>query len=178
MLDQFMNIVREASQDQIVNNPQIPNEYNQEVMQEAGNSVLSAMQSMMASGQGANLLGLFGSGGGGDLNNNPLTQMATNNFTNNVSQKLGLNPTLVKAIAAIVIPMLIKKFLSRTNANPANAGISNGQPGGIDIQDIFNTISGGGTSGLNLPNILSRFTQRQQQNPATCLLYTSPSPRD
>ena len=136
------------------------------------------MQSMMASGQGANLLGLFGSGGGGDLNNNPLTQMATNNFTNNVSQKLGLNPTLVKAIAAIVIPMLIKKFLSRTNANPANAGISNGQPGGIDIQDIFNTISGGGTSGLNLPNILSRFTQRQQQNPPTAGASANPLDRD
>ena len=158
MLDQLMSIVREASQEGIVNNPEVPNQYNSEVMAEAGNSLLTTLQGMMANGQASNVMSLFGSGGS-NIDSNPITQMVSNNFSNSVSNKFGIPPGAAKAIAAVVIPLLISKFINRTrNANGATA---NGGNGGFDIQDIFNTISGGGTSGLNLPNILSKFTQRQ-----------------
>ena len=51
MFEQLMEIIKTHSTETIINNPAVPNEHNETVMQEAGNSVTSTLQQMLASGQ-------------------------------------------------------------------------------------------------------------------------------
>lgn len=153
MFEELSNLIKQVSQEAVVNNPEVPNEYNNQVMQSAGGSLLNTLQGMMASGQADQVLGLFGSNAS-DVESNPVTQQVSGNFIQDITQRLGISPKVAGAIAAVVIPMLINKFVRRTNDPSDN---------GFNIQDIFNALSGGGTSGLNLPNILSQFTGAQQQ---------------
>lgn len=159
MFEELSNLIKQVSQEAVVNNPEVPNEYNNAVMQEAGSSLLGTLQNMMAGGQAQEVLGLFGNNAS-NVENSPVTQQAQNSFMESISQKLGISPKVAGTIAAIVIPMLISKLVRRTNDPNDN---------GFNIQDIFNKLSGGATSGLNLPNILSQFTGGQsgaQGNPA------------
>lgn len=159
MFEELSGLIKQVSQQAVVENPEIPNEYNNAVMEQAGSSLLGTLQNMMANGQAHEVMGLFGNNAA-NIDNSPVTQQVQTSFMDSISQKLGISPKVAGAIAAIVIPMLIKKFINRTNDPNDN---------GFNIQDIFNKLSGGTTSGLNLPNILSQFTGGQAQaqgNPA------------
>lgn len=157
MLDQLMNLIQESSQEAVVNNPAVPNEHNGAVMQLAGNSVMSTLQQMMAGGQANEVLGLFGSNAT-DIENSPVTNQIQQNFTESAAGKFGIPPGALKALAAVVVPLILSKMIRKGNDPNDNS---------FGIQDIFNTLSGGRTAGLNLPNILSRFTGQQQPQVAT-----------
>lgn len=147
MLNELMSIVQESARPVINNNPEIPAGQEEVVMAEAGNSVVSTLQNMMASGQASQVMSLFGSNAN-NLQGNPVTNAITGNFVTNISKRLGISPQIAGAIAAIAIPMILKKLVNRTNDPNDN---------GLNIQDIFNTLSGNRTSGINIPDILSKF---------------------
>lgn len=147
MLDALLNLVKQSSQEAVIDNPEIPNEQNAAVMEEAGSSVVSTLQNMMASGQANQVLSLFGNDAT-DVNNNAVTQNVSGNFINNITQKLGISPKVAGSIAAVVIPMIISKMVKKSN-DPSD--------GSFNVQDIFNKLSNNGTSGLNIPDILSKF---------------------
>lgn len=44
MFEQLMEIIKSQSTETIINNPDVPNEHNEDVMQEAGNSVTSSLR--------------------------------------------------------------------------------------------------------------------------------------
>lgn len=151
MLEHLADLIKQSSQEAVVNNPEIPNDQNNAVMQEAGASVMETLQSMMAGGQAPQVMNLFSSNAE-DIDNNPVTHQVQQNLTQNLSSKFNMPPGAVKALAALVVPLILSKLVRRANdSNDSSFG----------IQDIFNTLSGGGSAGLNIPNILSRFTQHQ-----------------
>lgn len=147
MLEELLNLVKQSSQEAVVDNPEIPNEHNAAVMEEAGSSVVSTLQNMMASGQASQVMSLFGNNAQ-DVDNNPVTQNISGNFINNITQKLGISPKVASGIAAAVIPMILNKLVKKTN-DPSDSS--------FNIQDIFNKLSNNGTSGINITDILSKF---------------------
>ena len=68
MLKELFNLVKESSNDAVINNPDIPNEKNDEVVAEATNTVASGLRNMVAGGGLSSIVSLFnkkGSNGGG-----------------------------------------------------------------------------------------------------------------
>ena len=147
MLEELLNLVKQSSQEAVVDNPEIPNEQNAAVMEEAGSSVVSTLQSMLAGGQASQVMSLFGNNSD-DVSNNAVTQNASGNFINNITQKLGISPKVAAGIAAVVIPMIMSKLVKKTN-DPSDSS--------FNVQDIFNKLSNNGTSGINIGDILSKF---------------------
>lgn len=147
MLEELLNLVKQSSQEAIVDNPEVPNEHNGAVMEEAGASVLSTLQNMMATGQANEVMSLFGSNAQ-DVNNNSVTQNVSGNFIENITKKFGISPKVAGSIAAVVIPMIISKLVKKTNDS---------SDGSFNVQDIFNKLSNNGTSGINITDILSKF---------------------
>ncbi len=147
MLEELLNLVKQSSQEAVVDNPEIPNEQNAAVMEEAGSSVISTLQSMMAGGQANEVMSLFGSNAQ-SVDNNAVTQNISGNFIENITKKFGISPKVAGSIAAVVIPMIISKLVKKTN-DPSDSS--------FNIQDIFNKLSNNGTSGINITDILSKF---------------------
>ena len=128
MLEELLNLVKQSSQEAVIDNPEIPNEQNAAVMEEAGSSVVSTLQSMLAGGQASQVMSLFGNNSQ-DVSNNAVTQNASGSFINNITQKLGISPKVAAGIAAVVIPMIMSKLVKKTN-DPSDSS--------FNIQDIFN----------------------------------------
>lgn len=148
MLEQLLNLVKENAQDAVVNNPEVPNEQNEAIMQEAANSIKGGLQQELAGGGFQNVLKTLG-GGGGSVENNPVVNNISGNFIENITKKFGINGGTAKTIAASLIPMVMGKLIHKTNDPNDNS---------FGLDDIFSSLTGGKTSGINLGGILSSIT--------------------
>ena len=148
MFEQLFNLIRENSTETIVENPDVPNEHNEDVMQEASSSITGTLQSMLAGGQAKDVLSLFNTQPD-QVQSHPAMQQISGNFINNITEKFGIGGGQAKGLAASLIPMILGKLIGKTN-NPSDNS--------FNIQDIFNKLSNNGTSGMNIPGMLSKLS--------------------
>lgn len=148
MLDQLFNLVKENAGDAVVNNPAVPNDQNEAVMKEAVGAITGGLQKELANGGFQNVLKTLG-GSESATESNPVVNNISGNFVDNITQKLGISSGVAKTIAASLIPMVMGKLIHKTN-DP------NDKSFGLD--DIFSSLTGGKTAGINLGGILGSLT--------------------
>jgi hypothetical protein len=145
MLEALFNLIRENAGDTIINNPAIPNERNEEAVQDAGNSVVSSLQNALSGGNVKDVMKIFS--GHTDVSN-PVVQDATSNLSQRLSGKYGVDGSQASGIAGSLIPMILSQLAGKT-ADPSNSS--------FNIQDIFNRLTGGKTAGVNVDGIFNKF---------------------
>ena len=146
MLDQLTNLVRQYAGDAIVNNPAIPNERNNEAINEASNSITGGLQSMLSSGGAQDILKMFS--GNQNVSNSAVTNNISGGFIDNLMNKFGLDRSSASGVANNLVPNVMEKLVQKTN-DPNDSS--------FDIQGIFNGLSGGSTSGFNIQALLNKF---------------------
>jgi uncharacterized protein YidB (DUF937 family) len=179
MLEQLLSMVKDLGQDQVVNNPEVPNEYNETVMATASESLLGTMQQAIAGGQGEELLKMFNSQSDGEIMANPLAQQVQSGFMDNITSKLGINSKTAAGLATVFIPMIINNMVKRTNSTAQEdsgfslqgliGGLIGGgqqQAGGMDISSLIGQFTGGGqrAGGLDIGSLIGQFTGGGQAN--------------
>ena len=158
MLENLNHLVREEAADTIIHNPAIPNDKNEDAIQAASGSIKEVLQEKTASGNFAEVSGLFGDG---DILNNPVVQKIKEVFAGKLGN-LGVDQSSALGAASAIIPALIEKFVRRTNdPNDSSFNLQDllkqfaGPNGKFDMNDIggmFGKKDGGqktaGTGGL------------------------------
>jgi hypothetical protein len=147
MLDNLMNLIRQHAGDAIINNPAIPNERNDEAIQETGNSIISSLQNAFSGGNVKSVLNLF-NGNADGVEQNPLVQDTSSGLQQRLQEKFNLNGQQASGIAGSLIPTILKQFGQKT-ADPNDNS--------FDLQDVFNQLSGGRTANLNMSEMVSKF---------------------
>ncbi|MBP1652199.1 MAG: hypothetical protein H6Q26_2356 [Bacteroidetes bacterium] len=128
MFEQLSSLIQQHSQQSVADNPAIPNEHNQGVVEELKNVILSKVTGLVTSGQTDKISEMLSSNG-----DTPETKDMENNFATNIMQKFGINSQVATTIAATLIP-----------------GILNALRGQGGIQEILASLGGGGSlSGLS-----------------------------
>jgi hypothetical protein len=193
MLDQLFNIVKQFGQDTVVKNPDVPNEYNQEVMADATQTIAGGLQNILAGGGFQNILDLFKGGGNtsgaarggiGGLLKNPIVTMMVGYFVSKLVRKYSMSPSVANSVATNLIPNALNGLIQQTN-DPNNAGVTldgligsltggggqSNQNGGSPLQDLLDKFTGGGNGGgtnggggFDLQDIISNLTQKTQGN--------------
>lgn len=139
MLEQLTQLVQQYGGEAIVKNEAIPNELNQEVMQQAGSSIFSGLQKMASEGNMDQLAGLF-QGNNAASDSNPVVQQLSEQLTGDLGQKFGLSTEAASGVAGSLIPNVLGSLINKAK-DPNQKG--------FEISDIVNSISGGnGSSGL------------------------------
>lgn len=146
MIDNLLNLVRENAGDAIFNNPDIPNERNEEAVQETTSSLVSGLQGILAQGGVKDLLGMFNSGGVD--NSNPVVQNLSGGLIGNLVNKFGLDSGKAGSLVSSLLPMVLNQLISRTK-NPADNGFS--------LDGLFGQLSGGRTQGMNIEAIAGKL---------------------
>ena len=179
MLENIFQMIKDFGQDQVVANPEIPNEQNEAVMAEASHAVAGTLQTELAKGNIAGVMNMFGSNSSTDIMGNPVAQNMQAGFMDNISSKLGINKNVAAGLAATLIPMVLSKLVHRTNsADPADSGFNlnslvsslTGGGNGHDFSNLLNQFTGnnsGASGGFDLNNIITQVSQgagQQQQS--------------
>lgn len=136
MFEELMQIIQQQGQQSVVANPDIPNEHNDAVMQEASSSITSGMTQMLEQGGPGAIKQLFEGVQSGD-NSNPQVQSLSNNFAGNIMEKFGINANAAKALAVSLIPVVLSKVMGR--AKDPN------EPG-FNLGSILGSLMGGGSN--------------------------------
>lgn len=170
MLDNLFNLVKGLAGDAVVNNPEVPNEYNNDVIAEATKTVAGGLQNMVAGGGLQNILSLFGGGGqqstGKGLMGNPIVSMMVGHFANKLMSKFGLGGGQASNVAANLIPNVISGLINKTN-DPSNSSFT--------LDNLLNSLTGGASQqvaqqqqqqdgGFSFQNLIQQFTGGGQQS--------------
>lgn len=188
MLDQIVNLVKQFGQETVVDNPEIPNEYNQEVLADATSTITNGIQNVMAGGGFENILDLFKGGtnnssgsGIGSLVKNPIVTMMIGYFISKLVNKYKMSPASASNVANNLIPNALSGLIRQT-ADPENpnatldklvGSLTGGNPGssnqkinsGFSLQNLLNQFSGNGIGSggsLDLQDIIGNLTQKAQ----------------
>lgn len=116
MFEELMKLVQEHGQQSVVNNPDVPNEHNEGIMQEAGNSVMSMVKNMMSSGQGAQIAEAAADP------NHPAAQQMQSGFMDSIMQKFGIDASAAQNIASSLLPKVMGAFSSQNAAGQQEEG--------------------------------------------------------
>ena len=151
MLEDIISLVKQHAGDAINNNPAIPDEHNDAVAAEAGNSILDGLKNMIARGQAQDVLSLF-SHPETDLQNHPAVQNISNGFIQNLVGKFGLDPSVASSVASNLIPNVMQSLTQKAN-NTADShfnlegilGQLTGGQGGV--QGLLGGLTGSGEGG-------------------------------
>lgn len=138
MLQELFNLVKEHATAAVVNNPAVPDEHNEAVMQEASSSIMSSLQGLVQNGNLSELTNMLQSGG-----QHPAMQEAQNNFIGNIMQKFGIDGGAAQSIAASLIPAAMNSLTNKVANNN----------GGLDLGNIMSSLGSGNFNMNELSNI-------------------------
>jgi hypothetical protein len=183
MLENLFQLIKDYGQEEVVNNPDIPNEHNEAVMAEASHAVAGTLQQALAQGNMQEVMSLFNSNSSAQIMSSPVAQNMQAGFMDNITNKLGINKNVAIGLAATLIPMVISKMVKRTRSTAETdngfdlgnliSSLTGGQRsggGGFDIGSLVSQFTGGGPSngagGFDLGDIISQVTSgaNQQQS--------------
>jgi hypothetical protein len=194
MLEQLFDLVRGAGQKTVVENPEVPNEYNNDVMAEATNTVAGGLKNVMAGGGLESIINLFqrggqqNAGGAGGLLKNPMVTMMIGHLISKLTGKYNMSPASASNVATNLVPNVLDNLIQKTQ-DPNNSsftldkligsltggGNDDNIPqqggGGFNFQDLISNFTGSGNNGGNsgnggfdLQDIISKVTDRARNN--------------
>jgi hypothetical protein len=147
MIENLNSLVKQNADATIINNTAIPNERNEEAVQEAGTAIEDSLKTSLSGGNVKEVANLF-NGTGENVTANPVTKQATDNFIDRLQSRFGLNVQQAANIANNLIPTVLKRLVQKTT-DPTDKS--------FDLQKIFDEVSNGKTNGLNVQGMLTKF---------------------
>jgi hypothetical protein len=137
MFDQLTELVKQFGGDAVVNNPAVPNEHNDAVMEHASGSILDSLKNIASQEGGADMIGkLFEGNNAGDASN-PVVSMITEQLSGSLGEKFGLSSEASSGVAGSLIPKVLGSLIGGAK-DPNNAG--------IQISDVIGAITGGNSA--------------------------------
>lgn len=137
MLDKILALVKENAQDAVMNNPDVPEDKKESVVQEAASSITDGIKGEAAGGGLQNILSSF-TGGGGEGALSGIIDKIKGTFVQSLVSKLGFSSGTASGIASALIPIVINKFFHKTADSKDNS---------FDLNGIVSSLSGGKDSG-------------------------------
>ena len=152
MLDQLLGLIKENSQQAIVQNPAVPDSQNTEVMQTLLGSITGGFQQQAQAGNIQGLMGLLSGNSGSNassLMNNPIVASIATNAISAIVQKFGLSNSAAGGIVSSVLPGVIGSLISK---------VSNPNDSSFDFNSVLGGLLGGnqtqsGSSGFDFNQI-------------------------
>lgn len=159
MLEQLMGLIKDNSQEAIVNNPAIPNEHNNSAMQTILSSVVGGLANQGQSGDASGLFGLLSGKAGGNISSNPIVSGMANTAISAMMAKFGLDKGAAGGIVSAVLPQVLGSLINKTN-DPNDSS--------FDLSSIMGAVMGGqqqqgGALGNILGSVLGGGQQQNQQ---------------
>jgi hypothetical protein len=151
MFEQLMDLIKQNAGEAVINNPAVPNEHNDAVVSEAGNSIIGGLKNMISQGNVQDVVNLF-QHQGGNIAATPAGQQLSGGFIQNLMDKFGLSQGAASGVASNLIPQVLQKLVHKTN-DPSDSS--------FNIQDIVSHLGGGGAAGggFDLQGLIGKFTQ-------------------
>jgi hypothetical protein len=161
MLKELFDLVKGEATETVINNPDVPNQYNNDVVAEATNTVASGLRNVVAGGGVQNVLSLFG----GNTNkksllSNPIVSMMMGHFASKLMNKFRMGTSQANNLSGNLIPNVLGKLINKTN-DPNDSAFS--------LEKLLASITGGRSNQVTsqsggIGGLLKQFNGGSQSN--------------
>ena len=145
MIDQLMNLVRQNAGDEIVKNPSIPDQYNDEAIREVGNEIDNGFRQEARQGNVQNMVSTLKGNSSTSLTGNPMVKNIIENITAKFAARFGVSHDVANRVAAGLVPKVLNQFINKTN-DPDDRD--------FDLEDVLKNFTGNS----NIGDLLGHFT--------------------
>ena len=130
MFENLLQLIKENAGYAIINNVAIPNERNEEAIDETTKGVVNFLKEKASSGNMQDIIGMFHGGA-----NSSMVASLSQNIAGKLGSKFGLNSAQSLAIVQQLIPVVMDKLVYKTNDSS------------FDLQSIISTLGGNNVAG-------------------------------
>jgi hypothetical protein len=161
MLKELFDLVKGEATETVINNPDVPNQYNNDVVAEATNTVASGLRNVVAGGGVQNILSMFGSNPNRkSLLSNPIVSMMMGHFASKLMNKFRMGPSQANNLSGNLIPSVLGNLINKTN-DPNDSAFS--------LEKLLASITGGRSNEVTsqsggLGGLLNQFNGESQSN--------------
>jgi hypothetical protein len=161
MLKELFDLVKEESTETVINNPDVPNQYNNDVMAEATNTVASGLRNLVAGGGTQSILSMFGGNTNKkNLLSNPVVSMMMGHFASKLMNKYNMGSSQANNLSGNLIPNILGKLINKSN-DPNDSAFS--------LEKLLASITGGRSNDVTsqsggLGGLLRQFNGDGQSN--------------
>ncbi len=154
MLEELIKMVTHQGQSDVVQNSAVPDQFNNEIIGEAGSSIFNGLQGMLANGGLSQILRLLNGAGGnsgggiGGLLNNPIVQQIIQSFAGKLTNQYNLSPAVAQNVGASLIPQVLGNFAQRVG-DPTDSS--------IDMNAVISSLTGGNTGGADFNSLAAKL---------------------
>ena len=111
MLDQLIQLVKQHAGDTIINNPAIPNQFNDSAISDVASSIFNGLQQHDLK----DIVSLFQNGGGSTLANHPIVSNIISSAAGNLTSKYGVSPQSAQGIVSSLLPNVMNQLIRKVN---------------------------------------------------------------
>jgi len=147
MLEQLIKLVQQNSGDDIVKNPEVPNEFNNAAIQDVAKQILNGLQGQASKGNMQDIMLMF-QGSRSSIIGNPVVSQLISSATRSLSTRFGVSPQAASQITNSLIPAVMKQFANKTNDPDDND---------FNLLDVVKNVTGKSDVG----DILSQFSSKK-----------------
>ena len=163
MLKELFDLVKGEATETVINNPDVPNQYNNDVVAEATNTVASGLRNVVAGGGVQNILSMFG----GNTNkksllSNPIVSMMMGHFASKLMNKFRMGPSQANNLSGNLIPNVLGTLINKSNDRNDSA---------FSLEKLLASITGGRSNDFASPSqsgglggLLNQFNGGSQSN--------------
>jgi len=127
MIDKIMAMVREFSEDAIINNTLIPNDKNEIAIETTTLSLMEHFKDEASAGYGRSMLSIFKRKDDPELN--PSVDRVSNKVAVDLAKRLDIDPASASSVVRRIIPSIINKVRSK---------IQNPDDHDFEVYDLIN----------------------------------------
>lgn len=132
MLDQLIKLVEQNAGKAIVQNDAVPNQHNNAAIKDVATQIFDGLKGQVSQGNVQEVVSMF-QGGQSSLTSNPMVTQLITKVAGSLASKFGVSQQQAQSIAASLIPVVMNKFVNKTNDSNDND---------FDLQDIMKNFTG------------------------------------
>ena len=161
MLKELFDLVKGEATNTVINNPDVPNQYNNDVVAEATNTVASGLRNVVAGGGVQNVLSMFG----GNTNkksllSNPIVSMMMGHFASKLMNKFKMGTSQANNLSGNLIPNVLGSLINKSNDTNDSS---------FSLEKLLASITGGRSNevtsrGGGIGGLLKQFNGGNQSN--------------
>lgn len=149
MSTNVLELVKSLTSEAVANNPEVPANKTNDTIETVSQGIFNGLQQQATSGGLGQIINMFKPSGGGVSSS--LSQNIESSVVNSLMDKVGIKSQTAKSIAAAIVPVVLSSISKLGKGASGNSGA-----GGINVQSILNSLTGGKTSGMDIQSILDK----------------------
>ncbi len=144
MLENLLKLVKENAGDAIINNPAVPNQQNDAVIETTTSSIFETLKTQLSANNITDFVNLF-KNNSSLTGNESLLKNVNADVVKNLMTKIGIENAAATGIASSLIPTVLNKLVNKTN-DPNDSS--------FDIKDIVTSLGANNSTFTGIVDML------------------------